>query len=59
MAERGIILTYEVVQYWRRKLGRVYVKRLCPQRPRHGANWPLDEVFRTTWWEITGSAPVV
>ena len=59
MAERGIILSYEAVQYWRRKFGRAYAKRLRRRRPRHGDDWPLDEVFLTTWREITGSALVV
>jgi putative transposase len=48
MAERGIILSYEAVQHWRRKFGRAYAKRLRRQRPRHGDDWPLDEVFLTT-----------
>ena len=59
MVERDIILTYEAVQYWRRKFGRAYTKRLHRRRPRHGDDWPLDEVFLTTWREITGSALVV
>ena len=60
MAERGIILSYEAVQYWRRKFGRAYAKRLRHRRPRHGDDSPLDdEVFLTTWREITGSALVV
>ena len=59
MMERDLILTYGAVQYWRRKFGRAYAKRLRRQRPRHGANWPLDEVFLTTWRELTGSALVV
>ena len=59
MAEHGIILTYEVVQYWRRKFGQAYVKRLRRRRPRHEDDWPLDEAFLTTWREITGSALVV
>ena len=46
MVERDIILTYEAVQYWRRKFGRAYAKRLRRRRPRHGDAWPLDEVFR-------------
>jgi putative transposase len=59
MVEPDIILTYEAVQYWRRKFGRAYAKRLRRRRPRHGDDWPLDEVFLTTWREITGSALVV
>jgi putative transposase len=59
MAAHGIVLTYEAVQYRRRKFGWAYAKRLRRRRPRHGDDWPLDEAFLTTWREITGSALVV
>jgi hypothetical protein len=59
VAAHGIVLTYEAVQYWRRKFARAYAKRLRRWRPRHGDDWPLDEAFLTTRREITGSALVV
>jgi putative transposase len=47
MAERGIILTYEAVRYWRRKFGQAYANQLRRRRPRPGDKWHLDEVFLT------------
>jgi putative transposase len=47
MAERDVLLTYEVVRYWCRKFGQAYAHQLRRQRPRPGDTWHLDEVFLT------------
>jgi putative transposase len=47
MAERGIILPYEAVRYWCRKVGQAYANQLRRRRPRPGNKWHLDEVFLT------------
>jgi putative transposase len=41
MAERGVILTYEVVRYWCRKFGQAYANRLRHARPKLGGKWHL------------------
>jgi putative transposase len=45
MAERGVLLTYEAVCYWCRKLGQTYANQLRRRCPRPGDKWHLDEVF--------------
>src|SRR4051794_5497867 len=45
LAERGVILTYEVVRQWCRKFGQAYANALRRRRPRPGDKWHLDEVF--------------
>jgi putative transposase len=47
MAEGGVILTYEAVRYWCRKLGQAYAHQLRHRQPRPGDKWHLDEVFLT------------
>jgi putative transposase len=47
MAERGVILTYEVVRYWGRKFRQAYANQSRRRHPRPGDTWHLDEVFRT------------
>jgi putative transposase len=47
MAERGISLAYEAVQYWCRKFGQAYANVLRRRRPRPSDKWYLDEVFLT------------
>ena len=51
MAERGVILTHEAVQYWGQTFGQAYANRLCRRRPRAGDTWHLDEVFLTINWQ--------
>jgi hypothetical protein len=45
MAERGIILSYEAVQYWRRKFGRAYAKRCAAGLPDMGTTGPWMKSF--------------
>jgi len=47
MAERGLILTYEAVRYWRRKFGQTCANQLQRRWPQPGDKWHLDEVFLT------------
>jgi putative transposase len=47
MAERGIILTYEAVRFWCRKVGQTDANQARRRRPRPGDTWRLDEVFLT------------
>jgi putative transposase len=47
MGERGVVLTYEAVRYWRRNFGQAYAKALQRRRPSPGDRWHLDEVFLT------------
>src|SRR3954454_7993008 len=45
LAERGVILTYETVRQWCRKVGQQYANPLRKRRPRPGDKWHLDEVL--------------
>jgi putative transposase len=47
MAERGVTLSHEAVQYWCRKFGQPYANALRRRHPRPGDTWHLDEVFLT------------
>jgi putative transposase len=47
MAERSVMLTYEAVRYWCRKIRQAYANQLRRRRPRPGDGWYLDEVFLT------------
>jgi putative transposase len=48
LAERGVIVTYETVRQWCRKLGQTYADTLRKRRPRPGDRGHLDEVFVQT-----------
>jgi putative transposase len=45
LAERGIIVSYETIRLWRKKLGPDYARRLKRRQGRLGDIWHLDEVF--------------
>ncbi len=45
LAERGVIVTYEMARQWCRKFGQVYANGLRRRQPRPGDEWHLDEVF--------------
>ena len=45
LAERGIIVSYETVRQWCRKLGPEYARKLKRRQGRLGDVWHLDEVF--------------
>jgi len=45
--ERGVVVTYEAIRKWGRKLGQHYATQLRRRRPRPGDKWRLDEVFLT------------
>ena len=45
LAERGVILTYETVRQWCRKVGPAYANELRKRRPRPGDEWHLDGVI--------------
>jgi putative transposase len=45
LAERGIIVSYETVRRWCRKLGQSFAHALQHRRLRPGDKWHLDEVF--------------
>ena len=42
LAERGIVVTYESIRQWCRKLGQLYANALRRRRPRPGDKWQLD-----------------
>jgi putative transposase len=42
---RGIIVTYEAIWKWCRKLGQEYANQLRRRQPQPGYKWHLDEVF--------------
>jgi putative transposase len=44
---RGVIVTYEAIRKWYRKLGQSYANQLRRRRPKLGDKWHLDEVFLT------------
>jgi putative transposase len=45
LAERGIVVTYEMIRQWCRKFGQSYANELRRRRARPGDTWHLDEVF--------------
>jgi len=45
LAERRILVSYEAIRRWCRKLGPDYAKRLKKKQGRLGNTWYLDEVF--------------
>ena len=45
LAERGIIVTYEMVRQWCLKFGQQYANQLRRRRPKPGDKWYCDEVF--------------
>ena len=45
MMERGVVVTYETIRQWCRKVGQTYANGLRRRRPRPGDKWHLDEVF--------------
>ena len=47
LAERGIIVTYETIRPWCRKVGQAYANQRRHRRPQPGDKWHLDEVFLT------------
>ncbi len=44
-AEHGVIVTYETMRQWCRKVGQDDANELRRRRPRPGDTWPLDAVF--------------
>src|SRR5262245_35520760 len=42
---RGVMVTYEAIRKWYRKLGQSYANELQQRRPRPSDKWHLDEVF--------------
>jgi len=45
LAQRGILVTYEMVCQWCLTFGQTYANELRRRRPRCGDTWHLDEVF--------------
>jgi putative transposase len=45
LAERGIVVSYETVRRWSKKIGQSFADRLHHRRSRPGDKWYLDEVF--------------
>jgi|SRR5215216_5569376 len=45
MAQRSVVLTYEIVRQWCLKFGQTFANDLRRRRPRPGDKWQLDEVF--------------
>jgi putative transposase len=44
---RGVIVSYEAMRQWWRKVGQHYANQLRRRRPKPGDTWHLDEVFLT------------
>lgn len=42
LAERGVIVNYEMIRPWCRKFGQAYANELRRRRPRPGDTWHLD-----------------
>ena len=62
---RGILVTYEAIRTWCRKVGPSYAHELRQRRPRPGDQWPLAEVCLTTngarhdrWRAVDQEGPV-
>ena len=45
LAQRGVILSYEIIRAWCLKFGQTYANDLLRRSPRSGDKWYLDEVF--------------
>jgi putative transposase len=45
VAERGVVVSDEMVQRWCKKLGASFADRLRRRRPRPGDKWHMDQVF--------------
>jgi len=45
LAERGIIVSYEAIQYWCMKFGPSYARKLRKKQGRLGDIWHVDELF--------------
>lgn len=45
LAERGVLVTSEMIRQWCRKFGQAYASALRRRRPRPGDKWHLDELF--------------
>ena len=45
MRARGVLVTYETIHQWCRKVGQTFANQLRRRRPRSGDKWHLDEVF--------------
>ena len=45
LAARGIVFSYETIQEWGLRFGRLFAKTLKRRRPRPGDEWFMDEVF--------------
>ena len=47
LAERGVIVSYETIRQWSRRLGAEYARKLKRREGRLGDIWHLDELFVT------------
>jgi putative transposase len=45
LAERGVIVSYEIIRRWCKKFAQSFANRLRRRRPRPGDKWHLGEVF--------------
>jgi putative transposase len=45
VAERGVVVSYEMVQRWCKKFGASFADRLRRRQPRPGDKWHMDQVF--------------
>jgi putative transposase len=45
VAERGVLVSYEMVQRWCKKFGASFADRLRRRRPRPGDKWHMYQVF--------------
>src|ERR1700738_3256112 len=45
LAERGIVVSHEIVRRWCKKFGQSFADRPRRRRPRPGDKWHMDEVF--------------
>ncbi len=43
-AERGVIVSYELIRQWCLKFGPTYANKLCKRQRRLGDTWYMDEV---------------
>jgi putative transposase len=47
MAQRGIIVSYEIIRHWCRKFGAEYARTLRRKQGRFRDTWHMDELFVT------------
>ncbi len=45
LAQRGVVVTYETIRHWWRKLGQQYASQLRRRRAQPGEKWHPGEVF--------------